>query len=307
MGPKVSPPPLPAWKRVAFSAVVFVVFLFIIELSLSLYPKIYLALRAAPPALEGDLGVFCFGDSVTYGTGVQPEESWPSRLQARLSEQGRVVAVYNAGNPSDRWMNLPERTRIWSRYRVSHQRAVALIMLGHNDVIGWGQHPLKSNEQAALEATRPDTNQGGLRLLRIFRWIETAVTHEEPIQATLDATLEGQIREAMDDLTRRYPNTTPYLLTYALPGAPPEGQPDFPEEIIRVTRAAQRAYNAQLRELAPRMGVRLIDTERLVPTPDVWTADWFQDNIHLTPMGYDRVAEAVLTELASDGALPPAL
>jgi len=43
--------------------------------------------------------VLCLGDSVTFGLGVEDDETFPARLEALLREGGREAAVYNAGVP----------------------------------------------------------------------------------------------------------------------------------------------------------------------------------------------------------------
>ncbi|MBL4850244.1 MAG: hypothetical protein JKY65_32350 [Planctomycetes bacterium] len=50
------------------------------------------------PAASGALKVLCLGDSMTFGQGVNDDESYPSQLQIALSKSlGRPVRVFNAG------------------------------------------------------------------------------------------------------------------------------------------------------------------------------------------------------------------
>ena len=42
------------------------------------------------------------GDSVTFGWGVEDEESWPAQLEAQLREQGHAVELINYGVPAQR-------------------------------------------------------------------------------------------------------------------------------------------------------------------------------------------------------------
>lgn len=297
---------LPLWKRLVFAVMTTIAFLGFVELALELIPTIYLAIHTPPPAAPGDLDIFCFGDSVTFGTGVGPEESWPYRLQTRLSDAAYPVAVYNGGYPADGWAKLPERTRVLVRYSSPDRRAIALLMMGHNDIIGWGHLPFDNAERQAFQETRPRLVWSGLRLLRVFRWVQSAVADEAPVQAPVNEALISQIRSALADLSLRMPGVQPYLLTYVVPGEPQTTLPNFPANLIHEGRAAQQAYNAQLRELATMFGLPLIDVDLLVPAPDIWTSEWFQDNIHLTAMGYDEVAAAVFTELKASGELPTA-
>lgn len=45
---------------------------------------------------SGGTAIVCLGDSITYGVGARPEESYPTRLEQRLG-----VPVVNAGVPGD--------------------------------------------------------------------------------------------------------------------------------------------------------------------------------------------------------------
>ncbi|MFH1464026.1 MAG: SGNH/GDSL hydrolase family protein [Pseudomonadota bacterium] len=44
--------------------------------------------------------LLAIGDSVTFGWGVEGDQTWPARLQARLAAAGRAVEVLNAGVPA---------------------------------------------------------------------------------------------------------------------------------------------------------------------------------------------------------------
>lgn len=50
--------------------------------------------RAAP---DGTRRIACVGDSFTFGTGVQDEETWPAALERELRAKGEQVEVLNAG------------------------------------------------------------------------------------------------------------------------------------------------------------------------------------------------------------------
>jgi len=55
------------------------------------------ALASSPAALARPLGVLAFGDSLTAGYGLKPEEAYPPVLAARLQKDGFDVVVANAG------------------------------------------------------------------------------------------------------------------------------------------------------------------------------------------------------------------
>ncbi len=53
--------------------------------------------RGSTPLDEGQQRIVAFGDSLTAGLGVSPEESYPAELQRRLSAAGYRYVVINAG------------------------------------------------------------------------------------------------------------------------------------------------------------------------------------------------------------------
>ena len=59
------------------------------------------ALIFAPPAWAKDKLVLAFGDSLTAGYGLKPNESFPAQLQAALIKGGIPARVHNAGVSGD--------------------------------------------------------------------------------------------------------------------------------------------------------------------------------------------------------------
>lgn len=70
--------------------------------------------------------VVCFGDSLTYGTGVPDGQSYPDRLAERLGEE-----VINAGVPGDTTADALERLE---EDVLVHDPRVVFITLGGNDL-----------------------------------------------------------------------------------------------------------------------------------------------------------------------------
>lgn len=59
------------------------------------------ALLFAQPALAKDKLVLAFGDSLTAGYGLKPNDSFPAQLQAALNKGGIPARVHNAGVSGD--------------------------------------------------------------------------------------------------------------------------------------------------------------------------------------------------------------
>src|SRR5439155_16116809 len=58
--------------------------------------------RGAPAgAIMGDGVIVAFGDSLTAGLGVAPDEAYPARLEERLRREGYPYRVVNAGVSGD--------------------------------------------------------------------------------------------------------------------------------------------------------------------------------------------------------------
>src|SRR5439155_6852217 len=53
--------------------------------------------RGAPAGAMGDGVIVAFGDSLTAGLGVAPDEAYPARLEERLRREGYPYRVVNAG------------------------------------------------------------------------------------------------------------------------------------------------------------------------------------------------------------------
>ncbi len=85
----------------------------------------------APPAVtnsepRGET-IVCFGDSLTYGTGAVPAESYPAVLERLI---GR--AVVNAGVPGDTTASALERLK---RDVLDRNPRIVLVTLGGNDLM----------------------------------------------------------------------------------------------------------------------------------------------------------------------------
>jgi acyl-CoA thioesterase-1 len=104
-----------------------------------------------PLAAGADPVVVCLGDSLTEGHGVDPEQSWPSLLEARLRERGHPgVRVVNAGISGSTSASAVSRLR----WLLASDPDVVILALGGNDGLrGVALESTEANlEQAILLA-----------------------------------------------------------------------------------------------------------------------------------------------------------
>ncbi|HEY3066300.1 MAG TPA: arylesterase [Methylomirabilota bacterium] len=88
-----------------------------------------LVVLAVAPAAAEDRVVLAFGDSLTAGHGVLPDEAYPALLEARLRREGFAYRVVNAGVSGDTTAGARRRLPWAMRAKPS----VVIVALGAND------------------------------------------------------------------------------------------------------------------------------------------------------------------------------
>ena len=102
--------------------------------------------------------ILAFGDSITAGFGLAPEEAFPARLEARLRAQGIAAHVVNAGVAGD--TTAGGRARLdWA---LADKPDVVILELGANDALR-GIDP--ATVRANLEAMISRIQASGAKLL----------------------------------------------------------------------------------------------------------------------------------------------
>jgi acyl-CoA thioesterase-1 len=85
----------------------------------------------ASPASAAPVKILAFGDSLTAGLGVMPEQAFPARLQARLAAEGIAAQVLNAGVSGDTTADGVARLD-WA---LADRPDIVLVELGANDAL----------------------------------------------------------------------------------------------------------------------------------------------------------------------------
>src|SRR5215468_2788072 len=89
------------------------------------------ALVLVSPATAADRVIVAFGDSLTAGLGVKPEQSYPARLEAKLRAEGYDYRVVNAGVSGDTTAGGLRRVD-WA---LRSKPDVVIVALGANDAL----------------------------------------------------------------------------------------------------------------------------------------------------------------------------
>jgi acyl-CoA thioesterase-1 len=89
------------------------------------------ALALAGPAHATEHLIVAFGDSLTAGLGVTPEESYPAQLHAKLRAEGYSYRVVNAGASGDTTAGGLRRVD-WA---LKNKPDVVIVALGANDAL----------------------------------------------------------------------------------------------------------------------------------------------------------------------------
>lgn len=105
--------------------------------------------------------ILVWGDSLSAGYGLKPDEAWPTLLQTRLEAEGFRHEVVNASVSGE--TSAGGRSRLPAALK-AHQPAIVVIELGANDGLrGLAPKLLAQN----LEAMIADARQAGSKVLLI--------------------------------------------------------------------------------------------------------------------------------------------
>jgi len=124
--------------------------------------------------------VLAFGDSVTFGTGAQPGEDWPTLLAEKTGWQ-----IVNAGIPGDTALNGKDRI---TALLVEHRPALVIVEIGGNDFLRRrSQADVKQDIRQIIAASR--SSGAAVVLVAVPEFSLFAVAAEKPSDAALYAEL----------------------------------------------------------------------------------------------------------------------
>jgi len=117
---------------------------------------------AAPRAAEGAAArtILVFGDSISAGYGIKPQEGWAALLQKRLTDQGYGYRVVNASVSGETTGGGAARL---PRALSLHQPAIVILELGGND--GLRGLPLESSTRSLATMITASQDAGAKVLL----------------------------------------------------------------------------------------------------------------------------------------------
>ena len=128
-------------------------------LGLALFQALLLVM--ATPAQAREVLILAFGDSLSAGYGLKPQESFPAQLQTALRKQGVTARVHNGGVSGD--TTTAGRGRLgWVLTGLKAKPDLVILELGANDMLR-GQSPALA--KANLDAMIADLKRRNIPVL----------------------------------------------------------------------------------------------------------------------------------------------
>ncbi|MFZ5477776.1 MAG: SGNH/GDSL hydrolase family protein [Myxococcota bacterium] len=266
------------WRRAARSLVPLVALAVVTEGGLRLAGRLAEVPWRGRPA--GGAPVWCAGDSVTYGTGVDAREAWPARLAEAPNARRLGVRTENLGVPGHTFAQA-----VGVIAKAVPGDGVAVLLGGHNDCGDLRAYLPRTLSPAAR------TVRDALRSLATYRLLVLAVARVAPAspparppEASFRA-CAAKVAAGFDALARVPARVA--VATYPVP--PITGD---------LTPGGMNVWvNVVLRDEAARRGVPLVDVAACVETRGD-AGLFLPDGVHLTPAGHEEAAACV------DAALP---
>ena len=215
------------------------------------------------------------------------------------------MSVYNrAVSGMDSSEMLQRERHTLNKISKDGKRPIALVMIGHNDLVSVGYRNWSIPEASTSTQAAPPPP----RIVRVFRWMlkhldqrDDAVTINLQAQNLLEQNLI-KLNQLMKELNGKL-----YILTYLIPGPPDDTMSPEQQRLLETGRSYQKNTNTVLRTLSNKEQIALIDLEHQVNSPNTWDASWFMDHVHPYSKGHTQIANSVRKHLCSYGELPLSL
>jgi lysophospholipase L1-like esterase len=289
-------------RKLLYSAVTTALFLLLLEGVLALLPLAYRTEPASlPPSTQISGTIVCVGDSVTAGVGVPSGQAWPDHLGLSLQRHGISLlreALPGAGIDF-------ARTTPLARIEAMADDAAptVLVMLGHNDLVRWAPGSRHRFARFVREADPEAGSPGGEaarwqgpRVWRAARWAWLVASGSGPqVDPIEQQALTRHMVEAFTPLrdAAEARGGRLVLLTYLVPGQPPEALDAQAQAVVAASREAQLLVNRAIRATATELGVPVIDLETAGIVGAVWSPAGFVDHIHPSAKSSARAAAIV--------------
>jgi len=252
-------------------------------------------------ASEARRTMVVLGDSITFGSGLAPELSYPSLLDQSLNRrsQGSLSwRVINAGVPGDTVLGAEMR---YQRDVSCTQPDVLIIALGLNDASLRRTRYDDLRERMWLACRHPWV-RWELRLEKVLAWLRRRVGTFLHLQAVNHGREEGHRAEprvrpelfaqALEDLARRARSEGRLVYFLSLP--------PLAWDRISADQATQyRLYEGIIRAVAKSNGVALIEVGN-VSRMDQGNNYWQEDGIHPSAEGQARLAACIAVRFLPD-------
>lgn len=249
------------------------------------------------------LRVLCFGDSTTFGFGVDLADAWPNQLQELLdAEHPGAIEVLNAG--------IPGHTTYQGRQRLEADLTkwephLAIITFGNND--GWRWDGLADKDHSQLAGSAASS------------WLD----HSRVWRCLQSVRMQANQRQAVQNESRWAEQATGNYFSPNANWTPRVSLPDFADnlhamidacrqngcEVVLVVWPDQRQlldqptwrlpYQDAMRQVALEADVPCVDLVPLFEQTGRWAVERFlpQDVIHVDRAGNQVVSTAVATHV----------
>jgi len=266
-----------------------------------------LGLRGGDPSKPRDRPwILAVGDSFTFGTGVDDDETWEAVLAATLATRDRPVEVLNAGVPGYGFDQGFGAARKWSALLAPD---LVLFGLHCTDLASDWDVPLWDLRDGRLVPLDPSHNWIGLQMrlknstpdlvrgLRVWRELAGSLRHRDPF---------GQL--PLLDWAARTAWQRDKIVT-ALAGEPIPGDPRRVAVIMPCKEDLEGVSEVLWADLAGRLeraGVPVLDAGleiRPPAAPEAARGLFYERDIHLTPAGNRWLAARIERFLSKRGML----